>query len=97
MNENCEYFDNWESQKNSGDEGIFNIEDLISEGHSKKECPYYKGRSFSQNADVVLCNYPYLLDPKVNHILLKHLSENPIAIIDEAHNIDDVCIESKTI
>lgn len=45
----------------------------------------------------MLCNYPYLLDEKVNSIVLDNLPENSIAIIDEAHNIDDVCLEAKTV
>lgn len=50
-----------------------------------------------QDAKIILCNYPYLLDSNVNKIILDNISKNSIAIIDEAHNIDDVCIESKTI
>ncbi len=28
---------------------------------------------------------------------MKNIDENSVCLIDEAHNIDDVCIESKTI
>lgn len=33
----------------------------------------------------------------MNKIVLDNLPANSVAIIDEAHNIDDVCIEAKTI
>lgn len=46
---------------------------------------------------MVICNYPYILDNRVNGVIMKNVSENSILIIDEAHNIDDVCLESKTV
>ena len=46
---------------------------------------------------MVICNYPYILDSRVNGVIMKNITENAMLIIDEAHNIDDVCLESKTI
>lgn len=57
-------------------------------------CPYYSSRELSKKAQIVICNYPYLLDPKVNWLILNNIGSNTICIIDEAHNIDDVCVES---
>ena len=46
---------------------------------------------------MVICNYPYILDSRVNDVIMKNVTENSMLIIDEAHNIDDVCLESKTV
>jgi DNA excision repair protein ERCC-2 len=46
---------------------------------------------------MVICNYPYILDNRVNGVIMKNVSDNAMLIIDEAHNIDDVCLESKTV
>ena len=84
-------------KKISKNKTVFNIEDLLKFGDDNKMCPYYSARNISQSADIVICNYPYILDDKVNHIILKDLEKESVVIIDEAHNIDSVCIESKTI
>ena len=46
---------------------------------------------------MVISNYPYILDSRVNDVIMKNVTENSMLIIDEAHNIDDVCLESKTV
>lgn len=76
---------------------MLNIEDLRKIGQKEHVCPYFFGRSFAGNAQIVICNYPYILDSKVNHIILRDLPENSLLIVDEAHNIDNICIESKTV
>ncbi len=38
-----------------------------------------------------------MLDPKVAELVSRELSKNTIVIFDEAHNIDNVCIESLSI
>ena len=38
-------------------------------------------------------NYSYLLDPKIANIVSDKLPQNCIVVFDEAHNIDNVCIE----
>lgn len=41
-------------------------------------------------------NYLYLLDPQISSDFIKKLakSKDTIVVFDEAHNIDDVCIEA---
>ncbi len=75
---------------------MFNIEDLLNFGEKKKMCPYFTARGLSKTSEIVLCNYPYILDDKVNHIVLEDLPKNSLIMIDEAHNIDSVCLESKS-
>ncbi|KAK4686887.1 DNA excision repair protein ERCC-2, partial [Tremellales sp. Uapishka_1] len=47
--------------------------------------------------DVVIYSFHYLLDPKVAEQVSAEMSKESIVIFDEAHNIDNVCIESLSI
>lgn len=47
-----------------------------------------------QFCNVIIYSYHYLLDPKIAERVSKELSKDCIVIFDEAHNIDNVCIES---
>jgi DNA excision repair protein ERCC-2 len=47
--------------------------------------------------DVIIYSYHYLLDPKIAERVSKDLSKDCIVVFDEAHNIDNVCIESLSI
>lgn len=44
--------------------------------------------------NVVIFSYHYLLDPKIAERVTKDFSKDCIVVFDEAHNIDNVCIES---
>jgi DNA excision repair protein ERCC-2 len=48
-------------------------------------------------ADIIVFNYLYLIDPQISGSFLKNLSKDTIVVFDEAHNIDDVCIEAYTL
>jgi DNA excision repair protein ERCC-2 len=47
--------------------------------------------------NVVIYSFHYLLDPKVAEQVSKEMSSDSIVVFDEAHNIDNVCIESLSI
>ncbi len=47
-----------------------------------------------QFCNVIIYSYHYLLDPKIAERVSKELSRDCIVVFDEAHNIDNVCIES---
>ena len=47
-----------------------------------------------QFCNVIIYSYHYLLDPKIAERVSKDLSKDCIIVFDEAHNIDNVCIES---
>lgn len=47
-----------------------------------------------QYCNVVIFSYHYLLDPKIAERVSKDFSKDNIIVFDEAHNIDNVCIES---
>lgn len=49
------------------------------------------------HADVIIYSFHYLLDPKVAEQVSKESAKDAIVVFDEAHNIDNVCIESLSI
>lgn len=49
------------------------------------------------HCDVVIYSFHYLLDPKIADQVSKEMSKDSIVVFDEAHNIDNVCIESLSI
>lgn len=60
-------------------------------------CPYFLARQCIETANIIVFSYQYLLDPKVSGIVLREVNKDSLAIFDEAHNIDDACIESMTV
>ena len=47
-----------------------------------------------QYCNTIIYSYHYLLDPKIAERVSKEFSKDCIVVFDEAHNIDNVCIES---
>lgn len=95
----CRYFENLESD---GLEtllpwGVYNLDDLKEYGEKKGWCPYFLARYAIQHANVVIYSYYYLLDPKVAEIVSKTMPKQSVVVFDEAHNIDNVCIESMSL
>ena len=50
-----------------------------------------------QFANVVVYSYQYMLDPKVAGIISKEMQKESVVVFDEAHNIDNVCIEALSV
>lgn len=69
---------------------VWDIEDLVRIGKRHKLCPYFSSQELMKEAELVFCPYSYLLDPTVRNAMQIDLS-NAIVILDEAHNIEDVC------
>ncbi|KAM6228786.1 general transcription and DNA repair factor IIH helicase subunit XPD isoform 3-T3 [Spheniscus humboldti] len=46
------------------------------------------------HANIVVYSYHYLLDPKIADLVSKELAKKSVVVFDEAHNIDNVCIDS---
>lgn len=42
-------------------------------------------------------SYHYLLDPKIADLVSKELAKKSVVVFDEAHNIDNVCIDSMSV
>ncbi|PWA49228.1 RAD3-like DNA-binding helicase protein [Artemisia annua] len=95
----CEFY---EGLERSGSEavlppGVYTLQDLRVFGKAKGWCPYFLARHMVQFANVVVYSYQYLLDPKVAGIISKEMQRESVVVFDEAHNIDNVCIEALSV
>ena len=77
--------------------GVYSLDDLKAYGSSKGWCPYYFARWAIQQANIVVYSYHYLLDPKIAEVVSKELARNSVVVFDEAHNIDNICIDSMSV
>ncbi|KAE8453484.1 DNA-dependent ATPase of the nucleotide excision repair factor 4 complex [Mollisiaceae sp. DMI_Dod_QoI] len=74
--------------------GVWTLDGIMRYGEQKKQCPYFTSRRMMSFCNVIIYSYHYLLDPKIAERVSKELSKDCIVVFDEAHNIDNVCIES---
>jgi len=74
--------------------GVYTLEDLRVLGREKGWCPYFTARHMIRFANVIVYNYAYVIDPKIKDQVSKEIEKESILVFDEAHNIDNVCIES---
>ncbi|KAK9676517.1 hypothetical protein RND81_11G082500 [Saponaria officinalis] len=94
----CEFFENLEKiPEASLDAGVYTLQDLRAEGKKRGWCPYFLARRMVQRANVLVYSYQYLLDPKVAGIISKEMQKECVVVFDEAHNIDNVCIEALSV
>ncbi|XP_058197860.1 general transcription and DNA repair factor IIH helicase subunit XPD [Rhododendron vialii] len=95
----CEFFESFEKAGSDGvlPPGVFTLQDLRAFGKEKGWCPYFLARHMVQFANVVVYSYQYLLDPKVAGIISKEMQRESVVVFDEAHNIDNVCIEALSV
>ncbi|CAF0855109.1 unnamed protein product [Rotaria sp. Silwood1] len=95
----CSYYEQYD--KNGREEsipyGVYNLEDMKLYGKTKHWCPYFLARYILTHANAIVYSYHYLLDPKIAEIISKELPKTSIIVFDEAHNIDNVCIDSMSI
>lgn len=95
----CEYFENLENGDRNFEDvsGVYTLENMKALGRQKKLCPYFLAQRLIEEANIVVCNYPYLVDSRVSQVLYKRIGSDCIVIFDEAHNIDNICIDSLTV
>merc|ERR1740131_845557 len=77
--------------------GTYSLDQLKSYCSSKGWCPYFFARWAIQQANIVVYSYHYLLDPKIADVVSKELARNSVVVFDEAHNIDNTCIDSMSV
>lgn len=77
--------------------GVWTLADVLQHGRDSGTCPYFTIRRSMPFVDVIIYSFHYLLDPKVAEQVSKEMSKDSIVVFDEAHNIDNVCIESLSI
>ncbi|KAI5923841.1 putative excision repair protein rhp3 [Camillea tinctor] len=92
----CVYHDNLDllEPHNLIPNGVWTLDGLLRYGEQHKQCPYFTSRRMMQYCNVIIYSYHYLLDPKIAERVSKEFSKDCIVVFDEAHNIDNVCIES---
>ena len=76
---------------------VYTLSDLKEFGRDRGWCPYFLARHVISYANVIICNYQYLIDPKVAEMLAPQLESNCVVVFDEAHNIDDISIEALSV
>eukprot|EP00636_Phaeomonas_parva_P005982 CAMPEP_0118854258 /NCGR_PEP_ID=MMETSP1163-20130328/2524_1 /TAXON_ID=124430 /ORGANISM="Phaeomonas parva, Strain CCMP2877" /LENGTH=819 /DNA_ID=CAMNT_0006786953 /DNA_START=512 /DNA_END=2968 /DNA_ORIENTATION=+ len=95
----CDFYENYD--QNGTDAvvpyGIYSLEDLRDLGRERGWCPYFLARHVLKHANVLIYNYQYMLDPKVAGLVSSELEEDSVVVFDEAHNIDNVCIEAMSV
>lgn len=69
---------------------VWDIEELVHLGAYHDGCGYYASRELARSAHVVFCPYNYLIDLAIV-APFADIMRDSIVIIDEAHNIEDVC------
>lgn len=92
----CEYHENLYDLdvENYLPKGVYSFEKLIRYCEKRTLCPYFIVRRMISMCNIIIYSYHYLLDPKISERVSKEVSKDAIVIFDEAHNIDNVCIES---
>ena len=95
----CIYHDNLDllEPHNLIPPGVWTLDGMLKHGEQQKQCPYFTARRMMPFCNVIIYSYHYLLDPKIAERVSKELSKDCIVVFDEAHNIDNVCIESLSI
>lgn len=69
---------------------VWDMEDLDTVAKSHLGCQYYAMRALHKNAELVLCPYNYVFDENIRAALEIDLTGAAV-IIDEGHNVEDVC------
>ncbi|EGC30807.1 hypothetical protein DICPUDRAFT_50564 [Dictyostelium purpureum] len=96
--ERCKFFENFEDKgKEILLEGVYSLEDLKEYGLKNQMCPYFLDRHVLNFANIVIFSYQYLLDPKIASLVSSSFATNSIVVFDEAHNIDNVCINALSV
>lgn len=72
------------------------IEELCSYGTKSNFCPFYFNRNKKSSADIIFLPYNYIFESKFKKALDIKL-EGSIVLIDEAHNMEQVCENAKTL
>ncbi|PKA64061.1 DNA repair helicase UVH6 [Apostasia shenzhenica] len=98
----CSFYESFDRAASSGDSillppGVYTLEDLRAFGRKQGWCPYFLARHMIRYANIVVYSYQYLLDPKVASIISKEMQRECVVVFDEAHNIDNVCIEALSV
>ncbi|KAH8862277.1 General transcription and DNA repair factor IIH helicase subunit XPD [Schistosoma japonicum] len=92
----CKYYEEFDlnGRDNPLPTGIYSMADIKAYAKKHNYCPYFLTRYAISHANIIVYSYFYLLDPKIANVVSRELPKNSVIVFDEAHNIDNVCIES---
>ncbi|QDZ25410.1 DNA repair helicase Rad3 [Chloropicon primus] len=95
----CSFYEQYEAKGAEAilPPGVYTLDDLKVFGQQKGWCPYFLARHMISYANVIVYNYQYMLDPKVSSLVSRELERECVVVFDEAHNIDNVCIEALSV
>ncbi|KAH9499606.1 General transcription and DNA repair factor IIH helicase subunit XPD [Bulinus truncatus] len=95
----CDFYENFDANGRNIPlpSGIFGLDELREYGRKYGWCPYFLARYAMSQAHVIVYSYYYLLDPKIADLVSKELPKQSVVVFDEAHNIDNVCVESMSV
>ncbi|XP_049849884.1 general transcription and DNA repair factor IIH helicase subunit XPD-like [Schistocerca gregaria] len=94
----CPYYEGYEARgKDILLTGIYSFDDLSLLGKAQHVCPYFLCRRLLPLADIIVYSYQYILNPRISELVSQQLRSDSIVVFDEAHNIDDVCIEALSV
>ena len=92
----CDWYQGLDAAGPEGrlDAGVYTLHDLRDLGRKRRWCPYFLARHMVAFSNVVVFSYQYMLDPKVSAMVSREMEKEAVVVFDEAHNIDNVCIEA---
>jgi len=95
----CEYFEGFDNHGSQSllEPGVYTLEKLNELGKKNKWCPYFTARHMIKFCNVIVYNYNYVIDPKISQLVSRDIEKESILVFDEAHNIDNVCIEALSV
>lgn len=94
----CQFYNNYAQMASAESDragDICDIEDLVKTHKMKKICPYFAARERSSKVDMLFMPYNYLLDASIRKTLNFQL-KGSLVILDEAHNVMQVCEDSSS-
>lgn len=62
---------------------------LLEEASAAGICPHSSMRKLIERTDVILGNFYHLFDPETRHLTEEYLDEETLAVVDEAHNLEE--------
>lgn len=90
----CTFFDTLEDQAVELPCGVYDLDTIRDFGESRNVCPYFLVRRAIPTANIIVHSYLYMVDPSISSVVREHMDERAIIVMDEGHNVDDVCIEA---
>lgn len=93
MKKECKYHNSSEISAGYSAYDCIDIEELKHFGEASNFCPFYLMRKKKESSDIVFLPYNYIFNTKFLDYLKIDLN-NSILLIDEAHNIEEICESS---